>query len=156
MTYSGLLYISEVRSNPFCLRNIFEVKIRMGLIKFGVIYLGWFRITFLIILIFLNKFRDDSARSTTSEDEGVYSLKPPINGNYGRYSSGPPSITSAPEVLQNATSSNPNYFEEDLTPKHYIRSPIIEETESNVEAELRSRQRSRQQQRWIETIKTKD
>ena len=98
--------------------------------------------------IFYNWFRDDSARSTTSEDEGVYSLKPPINGNYGRFSSGPPSIISAPEVLQNVTSNNPNYFEEDLTPKHYIRSPIIEETESNVEAELRSRQRSRQQQRW--------
>ena len=113
----------------------------------------WFRMPLLTIPIFYNWFRDDSARSTTSEDEGVYSLKPPINGNYGRYSSGPPSITSAPEVLQNATSSNPNYFEEDLTPKHYIRSPIIEETESNVEAELRSRQRSRQQQRWIENIK---
>ena len=106
-----------------------------------------FRISLLMIPIFLNKFRDDSARSTTSEDEGVYSLKPPINGNYGRFSSGPPSIISAPEVLQNVTSNNPNYFEEDLTPKHYIRSPIIEETESNVEAELRSRQRSRQQQR---------
>ena len=87
--------------------------------------------------IFQN-FRDESARSTTSEDEGIYSLKPPMNGNFGKYSSGPPSITSAPEVLLR---------EEDLTPKHYIRSPIIEETESNVEAELRSRQRSRQNQR---------
>ena len=61
-----------------------------------------------------------------------------MNGNFGKYNSGPPSITSAPEVLLR---------EEDLTPKHYIRSPIIEETESNVEAELRSRQRSRQNQR---------
>ena len=55
-------------------------------------------------------------------------------GSYGRHS-GPPSVTSAPEILVRN--------DDDLTPKHYIRSPIIEETESNVEAELRSRDRVR-------------
>lgn len=60
-------------------------------------------------------------------------------GQTGRYSSGPPSVISAPEILLR---------DEDITPKHYIRSPIIEETESNIEAELRSRQMSRQTQRY--------
>ena len=71
-------------------------------------------------------FRDNSS---TSEDEGIHSLKPPVG--YGRYS-GPPSVTSAPDILL-------RNHEEDLTPKHYIRSPIIEETESNMETEMRSR-----------------
>ena len=37
--------------------------------------------------------------------------------------------------------------EQDLTPKHYIRTPILEETESNMEAELLSRQMSREHDR---------
>ena len=36
-------------------------------------------------------------------------------------------------LISNDVSTNLSY---DLTPKHHIRSPIIEETESGVEAEL--------------------
>ena len=73
-------------------------------------------------------FRDASPRESTSEDEGVFSLKPHK----------PSSTISAPEVLMH---------EQDLTPKHYIRTPILEETESNMEAELLSRQMSREYDR---------
>ncbi len=84
---------------------------------------------------FISNCRDDSNISA-SDDEGAHSLRPP-HGNHGRIS-GPPSINSAPDAL---------YYEDDLTPKHYIRTPILEETESNVEAELRSRHRSRENPR---------
>ena len=71
-------------------------------------------------------------------------MKPPYpnqgGGGGGRHS-GPPSVTSAPDIL---VRNDP----EDITPKHYIRSPIIEETESNVEAELRSRDRARNSLRY--------
>ena len=75
-------------------------------------------------------FLRDASRESTSEDEGVYSLKP--------HHQGPSSTISAPEVLMH---------EQDLTPKHYIRTPILEETESNMEAELLSRQMSREHDR---------
>ena len=78
-------------------------------------------------------FRYDESGRTSSEDEGIYSLRPPAGSN-GRLS-GPPSVISAPDILVRNG--------DDLTPKHYIRSPIIEETDSHVEAELRSRDRLR-------------
>ena len=77
----------------------------------------------------LNSNFRDASRDSTSEDEGVFSLKP---------HQGPSSTISAPEVLMH---------EQDLTPKHYIRTPILEETESNMEAELLSRQMSREHDR---------
>ena len=73
-------------------------------------------------------FYRDASRDSTSEDEGVYSLRP----------HGPASTISAPEILMS----------DDITPKHYIRTPILEETESNMEAELISRHMSREHDRY--------
>ena len=96
-----------------------------------------FPVCFWIILDELSagqKYIVDKKKSTTSDVSTMapsYSPGPDESHNLDEKDG---SINNTNNDTQNIM-SNGN-FPYDLTPKHHIRSPIIEETESGVEAEL--------------------